>query len=76
MNKPRYRHGDTVKLKAFAVRDGKEYKKKEEVFLTAYYNLIIKLGEIVPDSLGFYNFSFVLGDTLTLDKTYTVKLSN
>jgi TonB-dependent SusC/RagA subfamily outer membrane receptor len=76
-NKPIYKPGDTVKVKAFITTPkGKPVKKEVDVLLNSYSygNARVKLGKISPTHPGAYPFEFVLHDSLKLklDQRYSV----
>ncbi|MDW3646547.1 MAG: carboxypeptidase-like regulatory domain-containing protein [Bacteroidia bacterium] len=76
-NKPKYRPGDTVKLKAFiSHKNGKAVNKELGLYL--YNKKDIKLGTISPYSKGGYVFEFPLHDSLelTLDRDYLLEIRN
>lgn len=76
-NKPKYRPGDTVKLKAFISRkNGKAVNKDLGLYL--YNKKDIKLGTISPYHKGGYVFEFPLHDSLdlSLDKDYYLEFRN
>lgn len=80
LNKPEFKPGDTVKLKAFIVtKKGKPVQKKLSVHLSGYSPRFNKnMGEISPYRKGAYVFEFVLNDSLklSLDKNYTIYLED
>ncbi|MDJ1497549.1 alpha-2-macroglobulin family protein [Cytophagaceae bacterium DM2B3-1] len=69
-NKPRYRAGDTVRLKAFIRRrrSGHPIHKELEAWLYKGHTQEkqIKLGIIQPYQPGLYEFSFILADSLRI----------
>ncbi|HPH45562.1 MAG TPA: carboxypeptidase-like regulatory domain-containing protein, partial [Chryseolinea sp.] len=76
-NKPIYKPGDTVKVKAFITTPkGKPVKKEVDILLNSYSysNTRIKLGKISPSHPGSYPYEFVLHDSLKLklDQQYSV----
>ncbi len=75
-DKPKYRPGDTVKLKAFLLN--KRYKpiKKPLSVVLEKFRERKKLGEIKPYADGGYTFEFKLADSLDLmlDSRYTLRL--
>jgi len=76
-NQPKYKSGDTVKLKAFIIdKKGKPVNKTLNLVLRQDYSKEIKLAQIKPYRKGAYSYEFVLDDSLnlTLDKTQTVYL--
>ncbi len=77
-NKPKYLPGDTVKLKAFVVKEnGKPIKKSLNA--TIYHKgKDIKLSTITPYRKGAYEAYFVLHDSLDLqlDRDYRVQLQS
>ncbi|MEO5600884.1 MAG: carboxypeptidase-like regulatory domain-containing protein [Cyclobacteriaceae bacterium] len=80
-NKPEYKPGDTVKLKAFiTTRKGKPFKKSATVILKQYRPeyLSRKLRTVEPFHDGAYKFEFKLTDILKLqlDNSYTIEFTN
>jgi TonB-dependent SusC/RagA subfamily outer membrane receptor len=80
-NKPKYKPGDTVKLKAYiTTKKGKPAKHKINIKLNQYASgmLMKTLAEIEPYRAGAYVYEFVLNDTmrLTLDKPCNIFLSH
>ncbi|MFO0507881.1 MAG: carboxypeptidase-like regulatory domain-containing protein [bacterium] len=68
-NKPMYKPGDTLKLKAnFTKRNGKPNTKPLDLRLYSYGNISVnkKLGQIKPYRPGAYVFELVLHDSLKL----------
>lgn len=80
LNKPEFKPGDTLKLKAFVVtKKGKPIQKNISVHLSGYSPYFDKeLGKISPYRRGAYTFDFVLHDSskLLLDKQYTITLED
>ena len=80
LNKPKFKPGDTVKIKAFiTTRRGNPIAKTLEVFISGYSPYINKkIGVVSPYRDGAYVFEFILNDTLklSLDKNYTVQLKD
>ncbi|HYG21035.1 MAG TPA: hypothetical protein VD816_18990, partial [Ohtaekwangia sp.] len=78
-NKPQYKPGDTVRVKAYVTsRKGKPFNKDVVVNLNKYYpnGFSRKLTSVKPFRKGAYKFDFVLVDSmkLQLDNSYTVEL--
>lgn len=81
-NKPRFKPGDTLHLKAFATNHkGKPLNRSVDVMLESEYGygtdrVSKKMGTLDPYRKGAYAFVFHLSDTLKLklDKTYSVRL--
>ncbi|HXC06456.1 MAG TPA: hypothetical protein VNZ86_16980, partial [Bacteroidia bacterium] len=80
-SKPKYLPGDTVKFKAYLVnKRGKPLNKPLTLHLQHEYSfegskpLLVRT--LKPLSPGAYAGSFPLGDTLTLDKNYSIYLLN
>lgn len=77
-NKPIYKPGDSVKLKAFLTnKKGKHYAKPADIYLISNYPYSRKkLGTISPARKGSYPFEFVLSDSLNLklDQRYNIEL--
>ncbi|MDH5610248.1 MAG: hypothetical protein OEY56_12290, partial [Cyclobacteriaceae bacterium] len=67
-DKPYYRPGETVRMKAFLLNPkGKPVNKKLDVWLGKNYGgRHRKLGSIEPYQKGAYTFDFILADTLSL----------
>ncbi len=77
-NKPKFRPGDTVKIKAFILKKGrKPVNDPAEVSIYNHGKSII-LGKTTPYAPGGHTFEFVLHDSLDLelDRYLTVTLSN
>lgn len=76
-NQPKYRLGDTVKMKAYLVKEkGNPWKKKAKIYLKNYQNnkktlLTKKLKPVTP---GAYVYEFVVPDTLEVDRNYEVQI--
>ncbi|MDH5475690.1 MAG: hypothetical protein OEX22_08380, partial [Cyclobacteriaceae bacterium] len=78
-NKPKFKPGDTVKLKAFVVRkNGKPINKELTLRVGNYRNKYKSFGAISPYRKGAYSYEFVLHDSLdfTLDLQQVVMLQN
>ena len=78
-NKPLYKPGDTVRLKAFVTtRKGKPISQPVNVHLASFYMESIdkNLGRLEPFRKGAYDFEFVLADSLDLqlDNNYYIQL--
>ncbi|WP_299708314.1 carboxypeptidase-like regulatory domain-containing protein [uncultured Pontibacter sp.] len=76
-NKPLYQPGDTVRYKAYVVKDnGKPVQYKAQLVLDGYDIKRKKLEEFEPYRKGAYEGWFVLHDSLNLrlDATYTLLL--
>ncbi len=74
-NKPKYRLGDTVKVKAFITnRKGKPINKALKLRLSKYYSDSKNIGTVSPYRKGSYEYQFVLHDSLNLklDSHYTL----
>ncbi|MCE2733219.1 MAG: carboxypeptidase-like regulatory domain-containing protein [Flammeovirgaceae bacterium] len=80
-NKPIYKPGDTVKLKAFiTTRKGKPIRKPVDAFLRNYYSSSVnkKIGTVQPFSKGAYHLEIPLQDSLqlTLDNDYSIEFES
>lgn len=75
-NKPKYLPKDTVKLKAFLVKNHKPITKTLELILRKDQEAPHTLAELKPTSEGAYVHEFVLGDSLDIDCYYEVLLTN
>ncbi|MBX2923556.1 MAG: carboxypeptidase-like regulatory domain-containing protein [Chitinophagaceae bacterium] len=79
-NQPKYKPGDTLRLKAYIInRKGKQYKKPLHLQLNYYSNgkyFNRQLTTLSPVSPGAYVYDFVLGDSLDADKTYQLYFQN
>ncbi|MBC7862096.1 MAG: hypothetical protein IAF38_03925, partial [Bacteroidia bacterium] len=77
-NKPIYLPGDTVKVKAYVLYNKKPYKKPVWVQASDYGSFYKKKTifskQIAPVKPGAYETQFVCGDTLKIDRDYTVSL--
>lgn len=80
LNKPKFKPGDTVKLKAFVTTPkGRPVNKTLEIFVSGYSPFVNKkIGVVSPYRDGAYVFEFILNDSLklSLDKNYTVQLKD
>ncbi len=81
LNKPKYKPGDTVKLKAYIVNaKGKPAKHKLTVELHQHYTSesAKTLQKVSPYRPGAYTYEFVLHDSmkLVLDKSYSIQFNN
>lgn len=79
-NKPKYKPGETVKLKAYmASRNGKPYDKPVDIKLFSYYpnKIDTTLANLKPYRQGMYAYQFKLSDSLNLklDNNYTIALN-
>jgi alpha-2-macroglobulin len=79
MNKPAFKPGDTVFLKAFtATQSGRPLHGKADIILSRGYPdpFRKKLADVDPYRAGAYQFEFVLRDSLKLrlDDTYTIEV--
>lgn len=75
LNKPIYRHGDTLQLKAY-VADYKGKPWKEEVYLSISGNKFSKVERLNPDENGSIFYKMVIGDSLTLDQKYSIYITD
>lgn len=82
LSKPKYKPGDTVKLKAFILtHKGNPVSKKLDITLSSYssFNRTNRtLGTIKPYRPGAYTFNFILHDSLklSLDRQYYINLED
>jgi alpha-2-macroglobulin len=79
LNKPLYKPGDTLKMKAFLFnRYKKLYKQKLDLYFTYYYNgkQEKKLVQLHQLTHGAFVHELVLGDTLINDISYSLELRN
>lgn len=75
LNKPIYRHGDTLQVKAFvANHKGKPWKKELNFRISG--NRFSKYETFQPDENGSLLYKLVIGDSLLLDQTYSIHLSS
>ena len=82
VNQPKYRYGDTVKVKAYiANTTGKPltqplavavYSSNLNYTKQVYQKTPLIMATVTPNLKGNYTYEFVLGDSLDLDKTYYV----
>ena len=77
-DKPRYRRGDTVKLKTYILQNGKPLTEalqlrvpKEQYYEWDDKTSIIKT-DLAPVTPGAYVYSFVAGDSMQIDRKYVV----
>lgn len=78
-NKPRYLPDDTIKLKAYLLKNGKEYKGKVDLWLICRTNSgwqKSKLADNILPEKGAVSYQFLLADSLQLDKSYAVSVSS
>lgn len=78
-NQPMYRHGDTVQIKAYITKfKGNALHRDLEVSFGSRYDKSARtvIGQVSPTRKGYYEFSFVLGDTLKIDRNYWVFLGD
>lgn len=80
-NKPKYLPGDTVKLKIYAQRKGKPYRKsavldiqREWSYNEPHDKVKVIHQRITPTKAGVFTYQLVLGDSLMIDHHYEVKL--
>ena len=75
-NKPKYRLGDTVKVKAFLLNEyGHPWRSKVSYSLkTAQGRRVMYSGKIKAVSPGAYVFDFVVPDTLIIDQDYSLEI--
>ncbi|MCI4669023.1 MAG: hypothetical protein MRZ79_12890 [Bacteroidia bacterium] len=66
-NKPKYRYGDSLKLKIFAL--DKKFRPIEDSISILFHEKWIDLGPIRP---GLFTFETVISDSLLLDQSYSV----
>ncbi len=77
LSKPKYRPGDTLKVKAYVTRhNGKPWKKPMQVKIYDPQQKVIYDKKVEPDTPGAYTLNWVLGDSLTLDANYRVEIPN
>lgn len=73
LNQPKYQPGDTVKVKAYLTNHkGKPLTRDLQLKFSQRYNKPISTVSIAPNSKGNYVYEFVLGDSLKLDKNYSL----
>lgn len=80
INKPMYKPGDTLRMKAFITKKkGQPVKRNLDVYVRGYSpHFNKKIAAVSPYRDGAYDFSFVLNDSLklTLDKSYSIYLQD
>ena len=83
LNKPKYRHGDTLKMAAYLKRkNGKAFTKDLQAIISTGYRPYSYgasqsvLGALSPEKPGLYLFEMVISDTLQLDRTYYLHLDD
>jgi hypothetical protein len=76
LSQPRYRPGDTLRLKTYLTkRNGRPFKKPIQLTMNGYrYQQVIDR-EIQPDRPGAFTTEIVLADSLKLDQTYSLYFS-
>lgn len=73
-NKPKYRHFDTVQMKAFIVNnEGRPLRRALDLYVNKDYKWH-KIKTVKPTTPGAYVANFVLSDSLQLDRNYSVSL--
>lgn len=74
-NKPKYRHFDTVKMKAFIVtNEGRPLRRPLKLYVYNQYKWQW-LKTVKPTTPGAYVADFVVSDSLRLDQNYSLKLA-
>ncbi|MEM7161838.1 MAG: alpha-2-macroglobulin family protein [Bacteroidota bacterium] len=75
-NKPKFRTGDTLKIKSFLCnKNGRVLKKDMGIYLEMpRANKAIKIGEALNNGKGAYTFEYFLSDSLKLDKRYYINI--
>jgi TonB-dependent SusC/RagA subfamily outer membrane receptor len=81
LNKPKYKPGDTVRLKAYVTtKKGKPVTKDVKIFLSGYSSRSFykEIGSVKPYRPGAYVFDFILNDSLklALDYSYSIILAD
>lgn len=75
--KPKYRLGDSIRIKAYLAKKGKPLKKplKMSISYRKDYKTKYILSDvpISPTTAGNYQYAFQLGDSLDIDRLYTVE---
>lgn len=77
VNKPKYRHGDTLKMAAYLKKkNGAPYTKEVSLILADHIDYILGEGNVLqklsPQKPGLYMFEMVVSDTLQLDRSYSL----
>ncbi|MFN3403960.1 MAG: alpha-2-macroglobulin family protein [Cytophagaceae bacterium] len=78
LNKPVYKPGDTLKLKAYIVNKKRKHKKKTEIVIKGkdYKDKPTTIATLKPVNPGSYLMEYILPDSLRLDKYYNIGISN
>ena len=79
LNQPKYRHGDTLKVKAYVTNHkGRPIDKPLVVSIQTYYKKrqIIYDTLLAPASPGVFIHEWILADSLRLDQTYEVRFED
>ena len=72
-NQPIYRHGDTLKIKAYIAKENGEVWDEDLQLKISGYKYS-KYKKLKPDEQGNITFEMRLGDSLMLDKTYNISV--
>lgn len=78
-NQPNYRVGDTLKIKAYALkRNGKPYDKELTLGISENYYTYKKLVNVTltPEKPGVYTYEIVIPDSFKIDQRYQIYLTN
>ncbi len=76
-NQPKYQLADTVKLKAFLVKEnGKPWKRKVRFKILDNFNKVVYNQVLPPVTEGAFVHDFPIPDTFEIDKTYQVQFTS
>lgn len=78
-NQPNYRIGDTLKIKAYALKpNGKPYNKEMTLNISENYYTHKKLvkATLTPEKPGVYTYEMVIPDSFKVDQRYHISLIN
>lgn len=80
-NQPKYKHGDTLKMKAFLVnRKGKPFKKNMELLMVTprknnYGQDTVLRTTLKPSPAGAYTYEMAIPDSFIIDRNYTLLIN-
>ncbi|GJM34378.1 MAG: hypothetical protein DHS20C18_33790 [Saprospiraceae bacterium] len=77
LNKPKFRHGDTLKVKAYVTHaKGRPWKDPLELKIIDTRNKTILERTLKPETPGAFMMDWVIGDTLQLDAYYHILIKH
>jgi alpha-2-macroglobulin len=76
LNQPMYRHGDTLKIKAFVSSpNGRPLKENLQLQITQHWGKVVYNKSIRAETPGRYILEWPLKDSLLLDQDYNIEIS-